>query len=243
VRSSRGEGGAGSLFELEGVHAERGGIRILHGIDLELAAGATALVGPSGAGKSTLLRLLNRLADPVQGSVRYRGEDVRSLDPRELRRRACLVPQLPALLEGTVAANVGYGPALAGREADVRRSLSLAGLDPGFASREAHGLSVGEQQRVMLARALALEPDVLLLDEPTSALDERTRAGVEATLVRLVAQLGVSAVIVTHDRAQARRLARTTVVLDGGRLDSAAGGTARRPSGAFDGRPTGRVQR
>jgi putative ABC transport system ATP-binding protein len=207
----------GSLFELDGVDAERGGTRVLHGLDLTIESGATAVVGPSGAGKSTLLRLLNRLADPVAGSVRYRGADVRELDPRELRRCACLVPQLPALLDGTVAENVRYGPELAGREADVERALTLAGLDAGFAARVADDLSVGEQQRVMLARALALEPDVLLLDEPTSALDERTRAGVEATLALLVAQIGISAVIVTHDRAQARRLARRTVTLAAGR--------------------------
>jgi putative ABC transport system ATP-binding protein len=211
---------ASSLFELEGVRAERGGVGVLHEVDLELAEGATALVGPSGAGKSTLLRLLNRLADPAAGRIRYRGDDVRTLDPRELRRRACLVPQLPALLSGTVAANVRFGPELAGREADVERALDLAGLDASFGPREAEDLSVGEQQRVMLARALALEPDVLLLDEPTSALDERTRAGVEATLVRLVAQLGLSAVIVTHDRGQARRLARRTVTLAAGRVAS-----------------------
>jgi putative ABC transport system ATP-binding protein len=190
---------------------------VLADLSLTLDEGATALLGPSGAGKSTLLRLLNRLADPDSGCVRFRGEDVRSLDPLELRRRACLVPQLPAPLPGSVADNVRYGPSLCGREADVDRCLELAGLDSEYAGREAERLSVGEQQRVMLARALALEPDVLLLDEPTSALDERARAGVEATLARLVSELRVSAVIVTHDRAQAQRLAGRTVELaDGG---------------------------
>ncbi len=83
----------------------------------------------------------------------------------------------------------------------------------GYAERDAGALSVGEQQRVMLARALALEPSVLLLDEPTSALDERTRAGVEATLVRLVHEVGLAMVVVTHDRGQAKRIARRTVEL------------------------------
>jgi len=207
----------GGLFTLEGVSASRGGRLVLDGLELEIAPGATAIVGPSGAGKSTLLRLLNRLADPDSGCVRLHGEDVRSLDPLELRRRACLVPQLPALLPGSVADNVRYGPSLCGREADAERYLRLAGLAAGYAGREAERLSVGEQQRVMLARALALEPEVLLLDEPTSALDERTQAGVEATLARLVSGLGVSAVIVTHDRGQARRLARHTVELAAGR--------------------------
>ncbi len=201
------------VFALEGVCASRGGRPVLRDIDLEIGEGATALVGPSGAGKSTLLRLLNRLADPDRGTVRFAGEDVRGLDPLELRRRACLVSQLPALLPGTVAENVRFGPELRGDDADVPRSLELAGLGRSYAEREAGRLSVGEQQRVMLARALALEPEVLLLDEPTSALDPRTEAGVEATLMRLVHEHGVSAVVVTHDRGQARRLARRTIDL------------------------------
>jgi putative ABC transport system ATP-binding protein len=207
---------ADGLFTLERVSASRAGRTVLRDLDLEIGSGATAVLGPSGAGKSTLLRLLNRLADPDSGTVRFQGEDVRSLDPLELRRRACLVPQLPAPLPGTVADNVRYGPRLCDREADVERSVELAGLGADYCPRQAERLSVGEQQRVMLARALALEPEVLLLDEPTSALDERARAGVEATLARLVDELRVSAVIVTHDRSQAERLACRTIELEGG---------------------------
>ena len=194
--------------------AERGGRPVLAGLDLALESGATAVLGPSGSGKSTMLRLLNRLADPSAGAVRYRGRDVRELDPLELRRSVSLVPQLPAPLPGSVAENLHYGPALRGDGVDVPRCLELAGLVPSYANRDAERLSVGEQQRVMLARALALEPDVLLLDEPTSALDERARDGVENTIARLVADLGVSAVIVTHDRAQAERLAERTVRIE-----------------------------
>ena len=209
---------ANGLFTLEHVRASRCGRVVLEDLDLEIEEGVTALLGPSGSGKSTLLRLLNRLADPDRGRVSFRGQDVRALDPHALRRRACLVPQLPALVSGSVGHNVAYGPSLCGRETDVTRWLELAGLSADYADREAERLSVGEQQRVMLARALALEPEVMLLDEPTSALDERTQAGVEATLARLVSDLGVSAVIVTHDRAQAQRLARRTVRLSDGRL-------------------------
>ena len=207
---------AGGLFSLEHVSASRGGRAVLRDVEVTLGEGVTAILGPSGAGKSTLLRLLNRLADPDSGTVRFHGEDVRSLDPLELRRQACLVPQLPAPLPGSVAENVGYGPRLAGREYRLERCLELAGLGPDYAPRETERLSVGEQQRVMLARALALEPEVLLLDEPTSALDERARTGVEATIGSLVAELGVSAVIVTHDRDQAKRLAGRIVELTDG---------------------------
>jgi putative ABC transport system ATP-binding protein len=182
---------------------------VLHGLTLAIEPGATAVLGPSGCGKSTLLRLLNRLADPDEGSVRFHGEDVRRLDPLELRRRAVLVPQLPAPLPGSVADNVRWGPALHGEEVDPLRPLELAGLDAGYAERDASRLSVGEQQRVMLARALALDPEVLLLDEPTAALDDRAKRGVEETLGRLP----YSTVIVTHERAQAERLARRVVEL------------------------------
>src|SRR5581483_6659591 len=103
----------------------------------------------------------------------------------ELRREVCLVPQLPALLEGTVEDNIRFAARLARREPDVPRLLRLAGLAGSFAGREAGRLSVGEQQRAMLARSLALEPRVLLLDEPTSALDEEARAAIEETLAGL----------------------------------------------------------
>ena len=180
---------------------------MLDGLSLEIGPGATALLGPSGSGKSTVLRLLNRLADPDEGVVRFHGDDVRTLDPLELRRRAVLVPQLPAPLAGSVAENVAYGPRLAGAEADVDACLASAGLDESYADREARRLSVGEQQRVMLARALALDPEVLLLDEPTSALDESARDEVERTL----AGLDRSFVLVTHDPAQAERLTERVV--------------------------------
>jgi putative ABC transport system ATP-binding protein len=188
---------------------------VLSGLDLSIGAGATALLGPSGSGKSTLLRLLNRLADPDEGIVRFKGRDVCELDPLELRRRVVLVPQLPAPLPGTVAENVSYGPSLRQQSIDPERPLRLAGLEPSMLARNASRLSVGEQQRVMLARALALEPEVLLLDEPTAALDEDSKRAVEAALGRLD---GTSMVVVTHDPDQAERLARRTLRLSEGRL-------------------------
>jgi putative ABC transport system ATP-binding protein len=184
-------------------------------VDLTIGSGATALLGPSGSGKSTLLRLLNRLADPDAGSVRLQGTDVRELDPLELRRRVALVPQLPSPVPGSVADNVRFGPALRGGHVDVGEKLALAGLGPDFAGRDAERLSVGEQQRVMLARALALEPEVVLLDEPTASLDEGARERVEEALVGLSGQ---SLVLVTHDAAQAERLAGRIVRLEDGRV-------------------------
>ena len=204
------------LFEIENVIYSRSGKLVLRDLTSRLPVGASSVVGPSGSGKSTLLRLLNRLADPDKGRVVYEGTDVRERDPLGLRREVCLVPQLPALIDGTVHDNVAYGPRLAGHSFDARSCLELAGLDPAFEDRDAAKLSVGEQQRVMLARALALDPRVLLLDEPTSALDQTARDAVEATLRGLRARTAISTVVVTHDMAQARRLADYVVRIEGG---------------------------
>lgn len=206
------------LFELDDVSVSRAGRLVFDRLSIRIPQGRTCIAGPSGAGKSTLLRLLNRLADPQAGVVRYRGADVRELDVLALRREVALVPQLPALLDGSVSDNVTYGARLAGRRVNVDRVLRLAGLGPSFASRPARHLSVGEQQRLMLARALALEPGVLLLDEPTSALDDAATRGVEATLLDLRDRLGLSFVFVTHDLLQPRRIAERILRLADGRL-------------------------
>jgi putative ABC transport system ATP-binding protein len=206
------------LFDLEDITYSRSGEPVLRNVTARLPVGASCIAGPSGSGKSTLLRLLNRLADPASGRVLYEGVDVRGLDPLGLRREVSLVPQLPALIDGTVHENIAYGPRLAGRSFDTRSCLELAGLDPEFEGRDASKLSVGEQQRVMLARALALEPRVLLLDEPTSALDEGARNAVETTLRGLRARTPISIVLVTHDTEQARRLADYVVRIEAGRV-------------------------
>src|SRR5215213_1813678 len=134
------------LFELDRVTMERDGKVVLQDVTASLPKGASCVAGPSGSGKSTLLRLLNRLADPASGTVRYENGDVRERDPLELRREVCLVPQLPALLEGTVEENIRFAAGLAGGEPEVERLLDLAGLDSSFAGRSAARLSVGEQQ-------------------------------------------------------------------------------------------------
>jgi putative ABC transport system ATP-binding protein len=206
------------LFELRDVSLTRGGRPVLDSVSAEIHAGATAIVGPSGSGKSTLLRLLNRLADPGAGAISYRDRLLAEYDPLALRREVSLVPQLPSLLEGTVESNLIYAADLAGRELDAKRYLGLAGLDAGFAERGVSKLSVGEQQRVMLARALSQEPRVLLLDEPTSALDHAARDAIEATLAQLRQELEISLIVVSHDPEQARRLADRALRLKAGRV-------------------------
>lgn len=208
------------LFSLENVTLRRGGRVVLDAIDAELPRGATCVWGRSGAGKSNLLRLLNRLAEPTEGRVLLHEADLRSLDPLALRRRVAFVSQLPSLVGRTVAENVAYGPRLVRQEVtvDVHALLERVDLDPEFDTHDAARLSVGQQQRLMLARALALEPEVLLLDEPTSALDADARAAVEQTLWRLRSDNDLSIVLVTHDHAQATSLADWLVELDRGRL-------------------------
>jgi putative ABC transport system ATP-binding protein len=205
------------LFELRDVSLNRAGRRILDSVEAEIPAGATVIVGPSGAGKSTLLRLLNRLADPDAGTIAFRGRPLTEYEPLALRREVSLVPQLPALLAGTVESNLLFAAELAGKELDAERCLRLAGLDPDFAGRDVAKLSVGEQQRAMLARALAQGPAVLLLDEPTSALDPVARDAIEATLAKLRRELDISIVLVSHDPEQARRLGDWVVRLEQGR--------------------------
>lgn len=208
----------GVLFELSDITLSRGGRRVLDSVSARIPAGSTAVVGPSGSGKSTLLRLLNRLADPDRGAISYRDRPLVEYDPLALRREVSLVPQLPALLEGTVASNLRYAALLAGRELDAERCLRLAGLSPEFADRDVTKLSVGEQQRSMLARALVQEPQVLLLDEPTSALDHGARDAVEETLMRLRRELDISVIVVSHDPDQARRLSDWVLRLEEGRV-------------------------
>jgi len=165
------------------------------------ADGLTAMVGPSGAGKTTLLRLLNRLDDPDSGEVLLDGRNVKDLDVLDLRRRVQYVGQVPVTFPGTVAQNVGEG---------WEGLLARVGLEVSLGGRDADLLSVGEAQRMCLARALAQNPDCLLLDEPTSALDTVSKGGVEA-LVRAMADEGLTVVMVTHDPRQATHLADRTI--------------------------------
>jgi ABC-type methionine transport system ATPase subunit len=191
-----------------------GGTEILAGVDALVPDGeVTAVVGPSGAGKSTLLRTINRLIEPSSGEVYLDGEPTGSLDPLELRRRVGMVFQIPALFGPSVEDAVLYGARLAGRDADPERLLEVVGLDPSMSGRAPETLSVGQQQRVSVARALALEPEALLLDEPTSALDEAARRKIEDLVGDLNARLGLTIVFVSHDLSQVGRVADRVVLL------------------------------
>ena len=181
-----------------------GGATVLDSISLAIEAGeATLVVGPNGAGKSSLLRLCMGLVAPSQGRITWGGRD----DVKPTRR--AFVFQRPVMLRRTAAANVVYSLAQAGiprdaRAARVTQLLERVGLAE-LAERPARRLSGGEQQRLALARALARDPDLLLLDEPTANLDPAATRSLEA-IVRAAAQSGIKVVMASHDLGQVRRL-------------------------------------
>jgi putative ABC transport system ATP-binding protein len=182
-----------------------------------------AITGPSGSGKTSLLRLLNRIDEPTSGTVFVEGADYRHLEPRELRRKLGMVTQRPYLFPGTVADNLRFGPAQRGETSSpesIEELLTQVGLR-NYAGRDVANLSGGEAQRVSVARTLANSPLALLLDEPTSALDEASKLEVESAIQKVIRDQGLTCVIVTHDVAQALRMASRALVLDAGRIVSA----------------------
>ncbi len=206
---------SGPVFGFVGVEVVRGGRRVLRSLDLELGPGLTVLAGPSGAGKSTLLRLCNRLDAPDSGTVRYRGRDLTTIDPLELRRMVAMVFQNPVIFPGTVRDNLAA--ARPARPSLIAESLDAADLDRSYLDRTADDLSGGEQQRVCLARALCTEPDVVLMDEPTSSLDPRATKAIEHE-ARMLVDAGHPIVWVSHQLDQLRRIADEVVLLDDGHI-------------------------
>jgi putative ABC transport system ATP-binding protein len=196
---------------------------ILRDVDFTVDAGETlTVIGPSGAGKSTLLRLLCRLDEPTGGTVSIDGTDYRTLEPTVLRTRVGLVPQDPALRDGTIRENVTIGPRLRGESVEPGRVASLLERVDlgGYADRQVAALSGGEAQRVAIARTLVVDPEVLLLDEPTASLDPDAQAEIEALLAELLASSDRTAVLVTHDQAQVDRIADRVVRVVDGRIHS-----------------------
>jgi putative ABC transport system ATP-binding protein len=180
------------------------------------AAGVTAVLGPSGSGKSTLLRCCNRLEAPAEGTVAFRGTDVARLDVLQLRRRVAMVFQRPTPFPGTGRDNL----LAADPNLDDDRGAALlerVRLDPDFLDRNATELSGGEAQRLCLARALVVSPEVVLMDEVTSSVDPVTTRALE-DLARSLAEGGTPVVWVTHDLAQARRLADAMLVVVHGHI-------------------------
>jgi tungstate transport system ATP-binding protein len=212
-----------AIYRLAGVQQayEGSARRVVLDVDaLEVEAGEIlAVVGPSGAGKSTLLRLLNFLEPPSAGTLTFDGAIVPPRPPLALVRRVTTVFQRPVMLSGSVAENVAYGLRLRGQapEPAVSQVLERVGL-AALARHPAGKLSGGEMQRTALARALVLEPDVLLLDEATANLDPYNVGLIEDIVRAQNRERGTTVVLVTHNVFQARRLAQRAALLLSGRL-------------------------
>lgn len=202
------------------------GQEVLRGVSLCARRGElVALLGTSGSGKTTLLKLVNRLIDPTEGEVLVRGRPTSSWNPIALRRSIGYVIQEGGLMPHmNVLANVALVPRLVGvsreeRLARAREQLELVGLDPGtFAERFPHQLSGGQRQRVGVARALAADPDLILMDEPFGALDPITRRTLQDEFRALQQRLGTTVVFVTHDLGEAIRIADRMALLDHGQI-------------------------
>jgi osmoprotectant transport system ATP-binding protein len=214
-------------IEFAGVSFTRpAGLRVLDQFTLTVEPGdVLALVGRSGAGKTTLLKLVNRLLLPDAGTVRVEGRDTREWPPMALRRRVGYVLQEVGLFPHmTVASNIGVVPRLERWPRDriaarVEELLGLIGLgSQGMGDRWPDELSGGQRQRVGVARALAVDPPVLLMDEPFGALDPLTRAELHAEFRRIQARLHKTVIIVTHDMGEAFALADRIGILEEGRL-------------------------
>jgi tungstate transport system ATP-binding protein len=220
--------------EARGLVYRIGETPLIDGIDLTIAGeNLMVVMGPNGAGKSLLLRLLHGLIAPTSGQVLWGG---RPLDDA-LRRRQAMVFQRPVLLRRSVAANIRFALKLSHQAApdSILAILREVGLEA-QAGQPARLLSGGEQQRLSLARALALEPQVLFLDEPTASLDPASTAAIE-TIVKQARDRGTKIIFVTHDVGQARRLADEVVFLDRGRL------TEHTPAGRFFDNPASEAAR
>ena len=202
------------LIRLAGLSARAGSTTLLDGIDLDVRSGApTMLMGPNGSGKTTLLRLMMGLGEPSAGHLQIQAH------ADGTQSRCAIVFQKPVMLRRSAAGNVAFALASVGATVDaeaISRLLDQVGL-AALGNRPARHLSGGEQQRLALARALAREPDILLLDEPTASLDPAQTKAVE-DIIAAVAASGVKVVMATHDPGQARRLGGDVVFLVGGRL-------------------------
>ncbi len=207
-------------IEVKGLFKSYGKAEILKDINLKVEPGEVlALIGPTGSGKTTLLRLIGLLEKPTTGMIIFDDQEVTGLPEGErlkIRRRMAMVFQKPVMFKTSVRENVSYGLTIRGEgeiDTKVEAAIAAVGLS-GYESRDANTLSGGEMQRIALARALVLEPDLLLLDEPTANLDPKTAATIDALISRFEGTI----IMATHNMLQARRLADRVAVLVEGRL-------------------------
>jgi tungstate transport system ATP-binding protein len=210
-----------NIYEIKDLLIRRSGLKVLEIDALDIFEGEIlAVIGPNGAGKSTLLLTLSRLLKPDRGQVNFKGQSIQSMDDLTYRRKLALVLQEPLLLNRSVSDNVAVGLRFRGLDREevnqrVKYWLERFGVLP-LKDRQAQRLSGGEAQRVSLARAFALQPEVLLLDEPFGSLDAPTRAALLGDLHRTLSEVDFTTIFITHDLNEALSLGdRVAVLLDG----------------------------
>jgi phosphate transport system ATP-binding protein len=224
--SDSGAAGRETVFDLQDISVSYGGVPAVKEISMEVSKNeVTALIGPSGCGKSTLIRCLNRMNDliptaEVTGSLLYHGEDLYgpTVDPVQVRKLIGMVFQKPNPFPKSIYDNIAFGPKVLGMEGDmdeiVEKALRRAALWDEVKDRldsNAFGMSGGQQQRLCIARCIAVEPDVILMDEPCSALDPISTGKIEDLMMELKKQFSI--VIVTHNMQQAARVSDRTAFL------------------------------
>ncbi len=215
-----------NIIEFRGVDYEIGASKILDDLNLQIVKGETlVLLGESGCGKTTTLKLINRLIEPTGGAVIVEGKPTADWDAIKLRRRIGYVLQEAGLFPHfTIAENVALILGLenwneAKKYARTKEMLELAGLNfDKYAARYPHELSGGQRQRVGVARALAADPEILLLDEPFGALDPITRHNLQKEFANLVVELNKTAVFVTHDLHEAMLLGSRIALMEKGKI-------------------------
>ena len=214
------------MIRFKGVSKTYGQLTVVENLDLEIARGEfCVLIGASGSGKSTILKMINRLEEHSAGEIRFAGEEIRSFRPEAIRRRMGYAIQSVGLFpHWTVADNIATVPRLLSWDRSridrrITELLKLLGLDASrFRDAYPHQLSGGQQQRIGVARALAADPDVLLMDEPFGALDPIAREDLQVEIARIHETTGKTIVFVTHDMDEALRLATRIVILDKGAI-------------------------
>ncbi|MEU7001246.1 ABC transporter ATP-binding protein [Nonomuraea sp. NPDC046570] len=203
-----------TILRADGVTLGYGKTAVVHDVSLDITDGGVGLIGESGSGKTTLARAFLGLLKPLRGTIRYGGQDLRKADMRAFRRSVQPVFQAEAL-DPRMRAGASIAEALPRRERGrVPELMREVGLDPALAAHRPHQLSGGQRQRVVIARALAVRPELLILDEPTSALD----VTVQARVLDLLAGLDAGRLLITHNLAVVGRLCRTSYVLFAGRV-------------------------
>ncbi len=200
-----------NILELNNIYQKKNDNVILKNISFSIPEKSIyAIFGPSGSGKTTLLRLFNKLDIPSKGNILYRGVDLKEYDSKQLRKKVGMVFQMPLLFEGTVKDNISFAMYLSGKENEedlYLHAIKEVGLSENILNMDITNISVGQAQRVMIARALISAPDVLLMDEPTSALDPTATIEIENLIKRINGEKGITILFVSHNPIQIERLA------------------------------------